>query len=134
MKPIVEACAAVIEKEGKFLITQRRADAPLGNCWEFPGGKIEPNESFDACVVREVQEELGIQVRPERHLESVWYDYPHARVHLHFILCVWVGGSPQTLECADLRWISPHEFPDFHFPPADVRVIQALRGQVLEGT
>lgn len=126
MKPSIEAVAAVIEREGRFLITKRLENSPMGHCWEFPGGKIEPGEMVEACAIRECQEEIGVLVEPIRRLEEVWYDYPHGRVHLHFIFCRIRSGEPQPIECREARWIAPDEFPDFEFPPADIGVIERL--------
>ena len=125
-KKTIEATAAVIQHEGKFLITKRPATSPLGHCWEFPGGKIEKGETIEECVVREVKEEVGIEAKVKRRLQSLWYDYTHGRIHLHFVLCDYVSGTPQTLGCTDIKWIEAHEFPDYDFPPADVGVIKTI--------
>lgn len=126
MKPIV-AVAAVIEKEGRFLITKRLATSHLGHCWEFPGGKIEPGETVDECAIRECQEEIGVLVKPLRYLRNHTYEYPGKSVFLHFVLCSLVSGEPRAIECADWCWIEAHQFVDFEFPPADQAVIDELR-------
>lgn len=127
MEKIIEAVAAVIEKDGKFLITKRLETSPMGHCWEFPGGKVEPGESINDCIVRECMEEIGVVIQPLRYLQDKFYDYPHGKIHLHFVLCQIVSGEPQTLQCREARWIEPHQFIDFEFPPADREVIAQLQ-------
>lgn len=126
MKEIIHAVAAVIEREGKFLITKRLETSPMGHCWEFPGGKIEPGESIEACAVRECGEEIDVVVEPVRRLREEWYDYPHGRVHLWFVLCRLVSGEPRSVQCREARWIRPEEFSQYEFPPADIGVIKDL--------
>lgn len=125
-KKVIEACAAVIRKDGKFLITKRLETSPMGHCWEFPGGKIEPGETVEECAIREVKEEVGIEIKIERRLQDLHYDYPHGLIHLYFVLCSHTSGEPRTIECAEVRWIESHEFAQFEFPPADVGVIETL--------
>ena len=122
----IDAVAAVIERDGKFLITKRMAHSPMGHCWEFPGGKIEPGETVEECVVRECREEIDVTVEPIRRLREEYYDYPHGYVHLWFVLCRLVSGEPRPVECREALWIDPSRFPEFEFPPADIRVIEEL--------
>ena len=125
----IEAVAAVIERGGKFLITLRMETSPMGHCWEFPGGKLEPGETIEACAVRECREEIGVDIQPLRRLQDVRYDYPHGKILLHFTLCRIVSGAPRPIECREVRWIDPRQFKDFEFPPADVGVIEELGGR-----
>ena len=122
----IEAVAAVIEKDGKFLITLRLETSPMGHCWEFPGGKMERGESIEQCAVRECLEEIGVTVEPVRHLKDVRYDYPHGRILLHFILCRLTQGEPRPIECRAAKWIEAKEFSKYEFPPADVSVIEEI--------
>lgn len=122
----INAVAAVIERDGKFLITKRLETSPMGHCWEFPGGKIEPGETVEACIVRECREEIDVAVEPVRRLREEWYDYPHGHVHLWFVLCRLVSGEPRPVECREARWIEPNRFEEYEFPPADVEVIEDL--------
>lgn len=126
MKKEVEAVAAVIERDGKFLITKRLETSPMGHCWEFPGGKIEKGETIEECVVRECQEEIDVTVEPVKRLKHVLFDYPHGLILLHFIHCRLATGEPRPVECREVLWIAPHQFPDYEFPPADVDVIEEL--------
>lgn len=125
-KKKVEAACAVIEDNGKFLITKRMETSPMGHCWEFPGGKIEPGETVEECIVRECREEINVTVEPLRRLQEEHYDYPHGFIHLYFILCRITSGELKALECREFRWIAPTQFAEFEFPPADRNVIEGL--------
>ena len=126
MPPLIQVTACVIEKEGRYLITQRKKESHLGHLWEFPGGKIEKDESVEACGIRECQEELGIVVRPIKILEEISHRYPEVEVHLYFLQCEWIEGKPQALDCADFAWVRPEELKNYAFPAADKKLIQSL--------
>ena len=83
----IDVSAGLIFREGKLLITQRHVDSHLGGLWEFPGGKRERDESFEACLVRELREELGIEVTVGELVESLTHAYPEKPVHLRFYRC-----------------------------------------------
>src|SRR4051812_21946934 len=123
----VDVSAGLVFREGKLLITQRHADAHLGGLWEFPGGKREPNESFEECLVRELREELGIEVEMGPLIESLTHDYPEKKVHLRFFRCNWEANEPRALGCPAFKWISIGELGDFSFPAADARLLEKLR-------
>jgi mutator protein MutT len=124
----IEVSAALIFHGGQLLITQRHADAHLGGLWEFPGGKREPGESFEACLVREIREELGVDIAVGELFEEVAHDYPEKSVRLKFFLCRLLAGEPQPLGCADLRWVAQSELAQFAFPAADARLLAKLSG------
>jgi mutator protein MutT len=125
-EPVVEVSAALVFRDGKLLITQRREDAHLGGLWEFPGGKREPDESFEQCLVRELREELGIDVGVAELIESLTHAYPEKTVVLKFFRCRWLRNEPQALDCSAFRWVTPAELADFEFPAADARLIRRL--------
>ncbi len=122
----LEVVAAIIEKEGKFLITQRLKQSHLGHCWEFPGGKQESGETLEECIIRECQEEIGVEIKPLQKVKEIWHTYKEVSVHLHFFLCELVSGTPQALECADLKWVFSHELKNFEFPEADQKILEKL--------
>ena len=124
---LIEVSAGLVFRHGQLLITQRPAGAHLGGLWEFPGGKREPGETFEECLVRELQEELGIEVIPGKILESLTHDYPEKSVHLVFIACRWQHGEPQALGCADWKWIGVDELDQHQFPAADTRLLERLK-------
>src|ERR1044072_4351661 len=105
----IEVAAGIIFPHGKLLITQRHADAHLGGLWEFPGGKREPGETFEQCLVRELREELGIEVNVGDVLEDLAHDYLEKSVRLKFFCCRLQRGEPQALGCADWKWIAREE-------------------------
>lgn len=125
-KNCVEVSAALIFRDGKLLITQRHAHSHLGGLWEFPGGKREANESFEACLVREIREELGVEIFVGELFEEMAYDYPEKLVRLKFYVCALTSGELQPLDCAALRWISRNELKQFDFPAADAQLLQRL--------
>lgn len=125
--PIIDVAAALVFREGKVLITQRHADAHLGGLWEFPGGKREPNESFEACLQRELREELGIEVAVVKLVESLTHAYPEKTVHLKFYRCRWIEHEPQPLGCSAFKWVTAGDLKDYTFPAADARLLETLR-------
>ena len=124
--PAIDVAAALLFRNGKLLIAQRCADAHLGGLWEFPGGKREPNESFEECLARELREELGIEVKVGGLVESITHAYPEKTVHLRFFRCQWVKHEPQALGCDAIKWITREELSGYQFPPADARLLDAL--------
>ena len=125
--PIIDVAAALVFREGKLLITQPYADAHLGGLWEFPGGKREPDEDFEACLQRELREELGISVTVGELLESLTHAYPEKTVHLKFYRCRWQEHEPQALGCAAFKWVTAGELQDYTFPAADARLLGQLK-------
>jgi mutator protein MutT len=123
----IEVAAGLVFRQGKLLITQRYEDAHLGGLWEFPGGKREPNETFEQCLARELREELGIEVSIGARVGSLDHQYPGKTVHLQFFRCVWLEHEPRTLGCEALRWVSAEELKHFAFPAADQQLLDRLR-------
>lgn len=121
-----EVGCAVIRKDGKILIAQRKADSFLAHHWEFPGGKIEQGETLEACLIREVREELGIEIRPIRLLQKKEYAYPEKTVLLDFYLCDWVSGDPQKIDCQDFAWVTTQDFERYQFPKGDEEILEKL--------
>ena len=124
---IIDVVAAVIRRTGKILITQRLDNVHLAGMWEFPGGKVEADESFEGALLREIREELGIEIRVLDEFFTVEHEYPTKSVRLHFFNCTITEGEPEPLAVADLRWVLPAELDKFEFPPADAELIAKLR-------
>jgi len=124
---VTEVSAALIFRGGKLLISRRHSNAHLGGLWEFPGGKREPDETFEQCLVREIREELGVEISVGKLFESVTHAYPEKTVHLKFFVCRLERGEPQRLGCAAFKWISVSELDTCQFPAADTRLLQKLQ-------
>ena len=126
-RPVLEVSAALIFRKGKLLITQRHAHAHLGGLWEFPGGKRERDETFEQCLVRELREELGVEIAVGGLFEEIIHAYPDKTVHLKFFVCRLLAGEPQALECAAFQWVVKSELNRYEFPAADARLLDKLR-------
>lgn len=124
---VIDVAAGLIFCEGRLLITQRHADTHLGGLWEFPGGKREPGETLAQCLVRELREELGVEVVVGKPFESLTHAYTEKTVRLEFFVCRIPRGEPQALGCAALKWIEQQELVDYAFPAADQRLLEKLR-------
>jgi mutator protein MutT len=126
-KKQIEVSAALIFHNGRLLITRRHKDSHLGGLWEFPGGKREDNETFEACLVREIREELGVEISVGVPFEEIIHAYPEKTVRLKFFICKLIHGEPQTLGCAAFKWIEKPELAGHDFPAADARLLEKLR-------
>ena len=123
----LDVAVAVIERDGRYLITQRMPQDSFGGSWEFPGGKAEPGESLQECLIREIREELGLVIDVGPQLTTVEHQYPHRSIRLHCYRCRILQGEPQTIECAAWRWVGPQELTQFPFPPASGPIIEQLQ-------
>ena len=121
----VEVVAAVIEREGKILITRRPAGSHLGGLWEFPGGKPEPGETFEEALRREIEEELGAGASVGERLDTIEWQYPDKRVRLLFFRCR-IEGDPRPLEGQEMAWVDPPDLGRYEFPAADAALIERL--------
>jgi len=120
--------AVIWNDSGQILIDRRKQEGLLGGLWEFPGGKVEPGETIEACIQREIQEELGIDIEVGDRLIVVEHTYSHFHVTLNVHHCRHLSGEPQPLECDEVRWVELAEIDQFPFPKANVQIIEALRG------
>jgi mutator protein MutT len=117
--------AAVIEEQGRYLVTRRQPGAHLEGCWEFPGGKCEHGESLEGCLARELMEELGVRAAIGGEILSVTHEYPDRSVELHFLACRLLD-APEALLGQDIRWVERGQLASLPFPPADHALIRAL--------
>jgi A/G-specific adenine glycosylase len=113
----------------QILIDRRPQSDLLGGLWEFPGGKIELGETIEACIRREIKEELGIEVTVGPHLITLDHAYTHFKVTLEVYYCTHLSGEPQALESDEIRWVSIQELEQFPFPKANVDIIKAIQGR-----
>lgn len=126
--PHFQVSAAVLEREGCYLLTQRPLNGLLGGLWEFPGGKQEPGETLPECLERELQEELGIQIRVGEAIHSYRHAYTHFRVTVHSFHCHWVNGGaePQPLQVHDIVWLKPAEMTNYPMGKVDRQIASSL--------
>lgn len=125
--PHYTVTAAVIERDGQFLIAQRPPAGLLGGLWEFPGGKLQPGEDLAACLQREIIEELGVRIRVGQALGIYRHAYTHFRVTLHAFHCTLANGcQPQPIEVHNLRWVSPDELTDYPMGKIDRQIASNL--------
>ena len=117
----------VINTAGEVLIDQRLEEGLLGGMWEFPGGKQEPGEAIEACIARELMEELGIVVLVGKELITVDHAYSHKKLRFVVHLCSWLSGDPQPLASQQVRWVAIGQLHEYPFPAANGRIIEALR-------
>jgi 8-oxo-dGTP diphosphatase len=124
MTTIVVA-AAVIEHDGRLLVTKRLKGTHLEGYWEFPGGKCDPGERLETCLVRELREELAVSATIGAEILTTTHPYPDRRVELHFFQCRLLGiPAPQLGQ--DMRWVTRDELGALPFPPADTELIALL--------
>lgn len=129
LMPHIQVACAIIKKDGLILATQRSATMSLPLKWEFPGGKLEAGESPEACLQRELREELGITVRVGQGLEPVTYKYPTFVVTLYPFACDNLQGSMILHEHSASCWLPPHELPTLDWAEADLPIITLLAHQ-----
>jgi A/G-specific adenine glycosylase len=117
--------AVVRNDQGLILIDRRPVNGLLGGLWEFPGGKIEPDETVEECIKREILEEIGIDIEVEAHLITIDHAYTHFRVTLIVHYCRYLAGEPTPIECDEIRWVTLDEIDHFPFPKANM-VLQEI--------
>lgn len=123
--PPIVVTAAVIERNGSFLIARRQPGVHLEGCWEFPGGKCGAGESLAACMVRELREELDVDAHSGEELFTTTHAYSDRVVELHFLKCE-LRGTPTPQLGQELRWVAREELARLEFPPADAELIRML--------
>ena len=121
----VVVTAAVIERDGRFLVTRRQQGVHLEGCWEFPGGKRHQGESLDMCLVRELREELDVGARIGDEIFTVTHTYPERQVELHFFACELLEEPRPQLGQA-MQWVRREDLATLEFPPADTELIRLL--------
>jgi 8-oxo-dGTP diphosphatase len=118
--------AAVIERDGMVLLARRQAGDPLAAKWEFPGGKIEPGETPEQCLARELDEELGVRVAVGEFLASSVYTYAHGAIELLAYRVRLVAGEPMARVHDELRWVARDALAAYELAPADNPIVDAL--------
>lgn len=123
----VRVAAALIWREGRFLIAKRPYTKARGGLWEFVGGKAEAGESLKEALKRECREEIAVEITVGELFMELTHEYPDLKVRLSLYEALIAQGEPQRLEHEEFRWITPDEIPQFDFCPADVEILAQLR-------
>ena len=124
----IRVVAAVIERDGRYLITQRRPTAVLPLLWEFPGGRVEETETDGAALKREVRHRLGVDIEVRQLISFVSHPYERYVVDLYLYECRIKSGELQTLAVNASRWVTSAEFDQYPFTPADEASMNKLLG------
>ena len=122
----ISVSAALIVENGKMLIT-KRSGGEFDGMWEFPGGKIEPNETKEETVIREIKEELDLDIAVSSHLISIKYAYPTFKLEMHVYICTITSGELVLNEHADFAWTTQDQIDNFNWIPADIEVVEAIK-------
>lgn len=125
--------AAVIVGDARVLVARRREQDLLGGLWEFPGGTVEPGETLEDCLKREIAEELGLEIEVGPRLAAIPHAYTHFRITLHVFLCRPVGGEPRALECADFLWADGETLARLPMSAVDRRIARAVSAALVDG-
>ncbi|MGN0739728.1 MAG: (deoxy)nucleoside triphosphate pyrophosphohydrolase [Treponema sp.] len=127
MKQITVSAAVILREnpatQKKELFATQRGYGDFKGGWEFPGGKLEAGETPEECIVREIREELSAEIRAEKILGTVDYDYPAFHLTMHCILCSVVSGELQLLEHEDARWLTSETLYSVEWLPADKLIL-----------
>jgi mutator protein MutT len=126
--PRIVVTAAVIERDGRYLVTRRLKGTHLAGFWEFPGGKCDDGETLAACLTREIVEELAVEARVVEKIHNVAHAYPDRIVELHFFRCV-LSGEPRPVLGQEMCWVRRADLPTLDFPPADAELIRMLSAE-----
>jgi len=128
-KDVIRVVAAVVEDNGRYLITQRTSTAVLPLLWEFPGGRVEMDESDEQALVREVAWRIGSRIEVVGKLGEHYHEYAHYDVQMTMYSCHMPDGqTPRALNVADLLWVPSDQLAEYDFPPADEKTMSKLLG------
>ena len=129
MKTVLVSAVALIDRDGRVLLAERPAGKSMAGLWEFPGGKVEPGETPEAALIRDLHEELGIETWGSclAPLTFASHSYPDFHLLMPLFACRKWEGTPQSKEGQRLAWARPRELRDYPMPPADLPLIPILR-------
>ncbi len=119
--------AVIWNDTAQILIDKRKLTGSMGGLWEFPGGKIEAGETVAECIVREIREELGIEIAVGEHLISIDHTYPDFLLTLIVHNCHHLSGIPQPIECDEVKWVNVSELDNYQFPVANSVIIETIK-------
>ena len=125
---MIEVAAAIIEKDGKILIAKRKKGKHLEDKWEFPGGKIEENETPNDCLERELLEEFGVKTKAGEFVAESVFDYGEGKkIRLSGYMVEYLSGDFLLNDHSEIAWVKAEDFYDYDFAPADLPIVAELR-------
>jgi len=126
--PLVVTAAVIINAEKKLFLARRHSHDDCGGLWEFPGGKLEPGETPEKCLEREIMEELGFEIKADKPFNFSYWEYSNKKILLLAYLCVPVSGNPQKIDCAGFGYFTAAEIKagGLHIAPADVALLEEI--------
>jgi 8-oxo-dGTP diphosphatase len=131
--PYKQIGVAVIWNDRRQIsIDRRKLTGAMGGLWEFPGGKIEAGETVAECIVREIREELGIEIAVGEHLISIDHTYSAFSLTLIVHNCHHLSGIPQPIECDEVKWVEVSELDNYQFPEANIQIIEIIKQTYLD--
>ena len=122
----IEVVAAIFRKENTIFATEKGYGEFKGY-WEFPGGKVEPGESLEEALRREIREELQVEIHIEEKFTELDYDYPKFHLTMHCYFCSVLSGKITLVEATDARWLTKEELNTVNWLPADISLIEELK-------
>lgn len=129
MKKLLEAVAALIQKQGKYLLAQRKKGDCYGGLWEFPGGAREPGERIEETIEREIEEELGLKVKAGRVLGEFFDENDHLQIRIFLISCHLKSGKGIARDCQDFGFFTLDEAGKLNLAPADLKIYKYLQNR-----
>ena len=123
---MIEVVAGIIYKNDKFLIAQRNLNKAQGGLWEFPGGKVEKNESHENALIREIKEEFNADIKVDKFIGENIHHYPEKDIKLNFYKATLIGDKIELLEHEDYKWITKEDKDKFEFAGADKIVFDLI--------
>ena len=124
---MTDVVAALIWKQGRFMVCQRPAHKSRGLLWEFVGGKVEKGETKPEALFRECREELDVTVEVGEEFMTLVHEYPDITICLTLFNCTIAQGEPKMLEHNDIKWITPQEIENYEFCPADKEILERIK-------
>ena len=124
---MIDVVAAAIIKDDKVLITQRPVGKQFAHMWEFPGGKIEPGETHQDCIIREIKEELDVDIEVNEYIASNGHKYDFNEIRIHLYKATVVNGDIKLLEHQNLAWVDKNTINDYEYPAVDVLFVEKLK-------
>ncbi|MEC2072490.1 (deoxy)nucleoside triphosphate pyrophosphohydrolase [Alkalihalophilus marmarensis] len=127
MKRIAVVAAVIEDKDNRIMCALRSPSMSLPNYWEFPGGKVEEKENHEGALIREIREELQVDIAVNKPIIDVRHTYDDVEVHLYTYWCSIVSGKPRAREHAELRWVPRNKLDELTWAPADIPTVEIIK-------